>query len=370
VCKDAHPRLRPIAETIERQLAVLEDSIQDQRCALAAKELQEETDGLTRTQSEMRRHLEHLLARRQAHTFGARSAREDSHGTNLGFSAADAEILENRRLELEHERFALVEQVNAAAKKLKSLRAERDAIERQRASLLSARSIEHVQRELAAVQQKLELATGGLSFDETDLAAGDPTRASDFLAQLTNGDLVKLTLVGQGRKACVINREGATIAVDVLTGAQRDQVYISLCLSLLSAASRKGVWLPLVLDEPFERLDARGTAALVAVLDVFCRQGHQVFVFTRKQDATERLASVGAAVHNIASLRRWGTEVSAPVTYIPPRETAIAQVAAKTRHDGEAPGNDQTAPRPSIKKRKKVPGRSRKHRSEEQNDAA
>ena len=36
------------------------------------------------------------------------------------------------------------------------------------------------------------------------------------------------------------------------------------------------------LDEPFERLDARGTAALVAVLDVFCRQGHQVFVFTRQ----------------------------------------------------------------------------------------
>ena len=63
--------------------------------------------------------------------------------------------------------------------------------------------------------------------------------------------------------------------------------------------------MPLVLDEPFERLDARATAALVAVLDVFCRQGHQVFVFTRKQDATERLASVGAAVHNIASLRRW-----------------------------------------------------------------
>ena len=44
---------------------------------------------------------------------------------------------------------------------MKSLRGERDAIERQRAALLSARSIEHVQRELAAVQQKLEQATSG-----------------------------------------------------------------------------------------------------------------------------------------------------------------------------------------------------------------
>jgi len=90
-----------------------------------------------------------LLERRQAHTFSARSAREEGHGLNASFSAADAEQLESRRMELEHERFGLVEQVNAAHKKLKTLRGERDALDRQRAALLSARSIEHVQRELA-----------------------------------------------------------------------------------------------------------------------------------------------------------------------------------------------------------------------------
>ena len=82
--------------------------IQDQRRALSATELQGELDGLARTQTELRRHLEHLLARRQAHTWGARSAREDSNGTKLGFSAADAEQLESRRLELEQERFRLL----------------------------------------------------------------------------------------------------------------------------------------------------------------------------------------------------------------------------------------------------------------------
>ncbi|HEX4413332.1 MAG TPA: hypothetical protein VH107_06860 [Lacipirellulaceae bacterium] len=312
VCHDAHPRLRPIAETIERQLAVLEEWIQDQRRALTATELQGEIDGLERTQTELRRHLEHLLQRRQAHTFGARSAREDGHGHNLGFSAADAEQLESRRMELEHERFSLVEQVNAAHKKLKTLRGERDALDRQRAGLLSARSIEHVQRELAAIQQKLEQATGAsISIDGAATTGDAPTRASDFLAQLTNGDLVRLTLVGEGRQACVVNREGATIPVDRLHGFQLDQVYLSMCFTLLSAASRKGIWLPLVLDEPFERLDGRSTAALVAVLDVFCRQGHQVFVFTRKQDATDRLASVGAAVRNIAALRQWSGEAQA-----------------------------------------------------------
>jgi DNA repair exonuclease SbcCD ATPase subunit len=317
--------------------------------------------------------LEHLLQRRQAHTFGARTAREDSNSTKLGFSAADAEQLESRRMELEHERFGLVEQVNAAVKKLKMLRGERDALERQRAALLSARSIEHVQRELAVVQQKLERATGsslpGLPYDGVTAASDYPTRASDFLAQLTNGDLVRLALVGQGRQACVVNREGATIAVEHLSAAARDQVYISLCLTLLSAASRKGVWLPLVLDEPFERLDARATAALVAVLDAFCRQGHQVFVFTRKQDATERLASVGAAVRSIASLRRWQGDV--PPAFVPtldvPRQlmpVAIRPMAKKPKVETakpeplatDGPSTEYSVPgTKAVRRRKKKP---------------
>lgn len=354
VCHDAHPRLRPIAETIERQLAVLEECIHDQRRALSAAELQGENDGVTRAQTELRRHLEHLLARRQAHTWGARSLREDSTGAKLGFSAADAEQLESRRLDLEHERFQLAEHVNAAAKKLKALRGERDAVDRQRAALLSARSIEHVQRELAAVQQKLEQATGTASDVESNAAVGDyPARASDFLAQLTNGDLVQLVLVGQGRQACVVNREGARVALEHLRGTQLDQVYLSLCLTLLSAASRQGVWLPLVLDEPFERLDGRGTAALVAVLDVFCRQGHQVFVFTRKQDATERLASVGAAVRNIASLRQWPAEPVAAVastTIEAPRKSDVVQTS-----NDEVPSTEYSAPRPMTRRRKKKP---------------
>jgi hypothetical protein len=373
VCQDAHPRLRPIAETIERQLAVLEECIQDQRRALSATELQGELDGLIRMQAETRRHLEQLLARRQAHTWGARSSHEDTNGNKLGFSAADAELLERRRLELEQERFQLVEQVNTATKKLKTLRSERDAIERQRASLLSARSIEHVQRELAEVQHKLEQAAGGsISFD-AGAAGGDyPARASDFLAQLTGGDLVRVALIGEGRRACV-NREGTTIPVEHLGGSHRDQVYLSLCLSMLSAAARKGVWLPLVLDEPFERLDARGTAALVAVLDVFCRQGHQVFVFTRKQDATERLTSAGAALHNIASLRRWQNELPtfAPHPVEPPRlpvPVAIRPMPKKPKVEEPAETADVPSTEYSVQSTKPV--RRRKKKPADRSDAA
>ena len=314
VCHDAHPRLRPISETIERQLAVLEKSVAEQQQAVNAAELAIEVDHLARAQGEMRRHLEHLLDRSQDQLRGTALARQNECGVTTVFSAADAEQLESRRLELEQDRFRLVDEVNTVAKRLKVLRAERDAVERERSALLSARSIEHVQRELANVQKKLEEAGVTTTFGEESIADECLMWASDYLAQLTNGEIRRLMLFNQGRNAVVVDQHGETVALDLLTAAQRDQVYLSLCLALLTAASRHGVWLPLVLDDPFERLDARATAALAAVLEGFSRQGHQIVLFTQRKDAAERLAAVGAEMCDMHDLRRAPVAVAPIIT--------------------------------------------------------
>jgi hypothetical protein len=302
VCRDAHPRLRPIAETIARQLQVLENLIGGQQASLDGSELQVEVDHLARSQAELRRHVDHLLDRRESTARRPGALRHDASGNKKQFSAADAEQLETRRLELEEQRFQLVEQLRTRQRVLSELRDERCEVERQRAALLSARSIEHVQRELAAVQQKLEqAAVFNGPWGEGTISGHIPPQASDLLAQLTDGGLVRLTLAEHNGRACVVNRAGETVPADSLAASERDQVYLSLCLALLSAAGRQGVCLPLVLDEPFERLDARGTAALAAVLDDFARQGHQVLVFTGQQSAAARLASMGAAMHDLAA---------------------------------------------------------------------
>ncbi len=320
VCGDAHPRLRPVAETIERQLDILESLIAHERSGLRAAELEAEVENLCRTQSELRHYLERLLERRETlsrvTTANPRILAQTTHddadesqpaaGDRLTtFSAADAQQLESRRMELEQERFDLVGRLQDHARELRNLRTRRDAVERERAALLSARSIEHVQRELAEVQRKLEQATAGLGrHGEIAISQATSLLASDFLAQLTDGEIVRLNVNHHSRQARVVNRNGHTSAVESLTAAQQDQVYLSLCLAILSAAAEHNIWLPLVLDEPFLRLDARGTAALAAVLDDFGRRGHQVLVFTERSEAADRLASVGAAVHSIASLRR------------------------------------------------------------------
>jgi DNA repair exonuclease SbcCD ATPase subunit len=324
VCHDAHPRLRPISETIERQLAVLEKSVSEQQRAANAAELSIEVDHLARAQGEMRRHLEHLLDRSQDQLRGTALARQNECGVTTVFSAADAEQLESRRLELEQDRFRLVDEVNTAARRLKVLRAERDAVERERSALLSARSIEHVQRELAHVQKKLEEAGVTSTHGEGSIADECLMWASDFLAQLTNGEIRRLMLFNEGRNAVVVDQRGDSVAMDSLTGAQRDQVYLSLCFALLTAASRQGVWLPLVLDDPFERLDARATAALATILESFGRHGHQVVVFTQQKDAADRLAAVGAEMYDMLDVRR-SPNAGAPINGRPATPVSVVR---------------------------------------------
>jgi recombinational DNA repair ATPase RecF len=162
---------------------------------------------------------------------------------------------------------------------------------------------------LRALETEVAALVRGLGSDESRAAAAAKTRArtrkhraSHFLAQLTDGELLRLRL-GGGSEARVVTRAGDSLAVESLWSTQRDQVYLSLCLALVSALGRHGARLPLVLDEPFARLDAKSSAALVDVLGHFSARGHQVLVFTAQQEATERCAALGATVHEMQALR-------------------------------------------------------------------
>jgi hypothetical protein len=353
VCHDAHPRLRPIADTLQRQIEGLDSLIECQRRAFAAAELQAELDHLGRTEADVRRHLEHLLDRRHTWAGTANSTTNAIPSSTHYFSAisaADVEQLERRRAELEQQRFQLLEEAREHKGKLRDLRAQRDTVERQRAALLSARSIEHVQRELADVQRKLEQAAAGAMHNiDPMIAAENPYRASDFLAQLTNGNLVRLELVGHGRRAQVVDRTGEVRSVESLSANQRDQVYLALCLALHSAAAQHGVWLPLVLDDPFVRLEGHEIASLAAVLDGFSRQGHQVLVFTGQQAAVERLLSLGALVHDIVALRTPAPEsVAEAVAVAPPiPETITPRERQKSSARPHAERSKRKVPRES-----------------------
>lgn len=128
--------------------------------------------------------------------------------------------------------------------------------------------------------------------------------ATHYLRTITEGELVELRARRRNRGVWVVNRAGELLTLDAISPAQRDQVYLSLSLALVAAAARRGVHIPLVLDEPFVRMDRRRAAALAAVLDNFGRGGHQVLVFTARQEVVERFAELGATRHDLATASR------------------------------------------------------------------
>lgn len=308
VCGDAHPRLRPIVETLGRQLNVLDALLDRQQQAVRVAELQQEAEHLARAQAEMRRQLEHLLDRRERLVRGARPGPRPTDGQvdseeSPSFTAADAQQLELRRSELEHQRYDLCGRIADLQPELAALCRERDAIDRQRATLLSAPVIDQVQQELAAVERQLEVAAAAAAdYPATIGIAAGLERVSDFLAQLTGGELIRAELSFGGSAAQVVDRSGVKIPHAMLSPARKDQLYLSLCLALVSACEGRGVRLPLVLDEPFLRLDHHDTAALAAVLDDFARCGCQVLIFTSQRTAAERFDSLGVCVHDLRSL--------------------------------------------------------------------
>ena len=310
VCSDAHPRLRPIVETLSRQLDVLAALVDRHERAAEATDLQREVEHLERNEVEVRRQLEHLLDRRERLVRGVRPGlvpvvEDDEVVDGPYFTAADAELLELRRSELEHQRYELCGRIADLELELAALCRQRDTVDRQRATLLSAGDIDQLQQDLAAVERQLEAATA-LPPDyltTTPGIVGGLERVSDFLAQLTGGELIRAELSTDGPAAYVVNRASERLPWSVLAPARKDQLYLSLCLALVSACEGQGVRLPLVLDEPFLRLDQHDTAALAAVLDEFARCGSQVLVFTSQREVAQRFNALGMRVHDMRDLR-------------------------------------------------------------------
>ena len=163
---------------------------------------------------------------------------------------------------------------------------------------------------LRSLETEVATLVRGLGSKESQAATAAKTRArtknrraSHYLAQLTDGELVRLQLGETSGEAQVVTRAGDLLAVDALWSTQRDQVYLSLCLALVAALGRHGARLPLVLDEPFARMDARSSAALADVLHAFATRRQQVLVFTAEREAAERFASLGANLLTMQSLR-------------------------------------------------------------------
>ena len=104
--------------------------------------------------------------------------------------------------------------------------------------------------------------------------------ASTYLAELTAGRYRRIWTTLGGRALSVDDGDGNALAVDVLSRGTREQIFLSLRLALVTAYARRGIRLPVVMDDVLVNFDVTRAKAAVAVLAEFARAGHQLLVFT------------------------------------------------------------------------------------------
>lgn len=120
--------------------------------------------------------------------------------------------------------------------------------------------------------------------------------ASSFLKQLTDGKYVRIwTPLGTNRLN-VDNRDGKALPIEVLSRGTREAVFIALRLALAAAYARRGVMLPLVLDDVLVNFDRRRAVHAVRTLKHFAELGHQVMMFTCHEHIVDIFHEVSAEV--------------------------------------------------------------------------
>lgn len=131
---------------------------------------------------------------------------------------------------------------------------------------------------------------------ETERQPETLREASAFLSQLTEGKYVRVwTPLGKNQLR-IDNATGQALPLEVLSRGTREAVFISLRLSLAAAYARRGVTLPLVLDDVLVNFDTVRAESAAKVLRDFATLGHQVVMFTCHEHIMRIFHEIGVQV--------------------------------------------------------------------------
>lgn len=213
------------------------------------------------------------------------------HGTEVDF----APFLSDDQIgRLEHDWESLSAQSEELDRHLKDALQRRGAMVEQQRTAAADQSLALKQIELDVVEQQIrkaidawrERAAVSLFLEriredyEQHRQPETLREASEYMRQLTDGKYTRIWTPLAHDILFVDNAEGQPLSVQVLSRGTREQLFVSLRLALVAAYARRGIHLPMILDDVFVNYDAGRTRTACSVLRDFARQGHQLMVFT------------------------------------------------------------------------------------------
>lgn len=228
--------------------------------------------------------------------------------------------------DLSKRREAIGQRTQQAQQRVEQLHLRQGELGQEMKSLAADGRLSEARLELACVENQLKacashwqtLATATHLLDrvcevyETERQPETLREASAFLNQLTEGKYVRIwTPLGKNQLR-VDNRAGQALPLEVLSRGTREAVFIALRLSLAAAYSRRGVVIPLVLDDVLVNFDAVRAESAAKVLRDFAGLGHQVVMFTCHEHIMRIFHGIGVEVRVLPAQ---GTAGEAEVYY-------------------------------------------------------
>ena len=189
----------------------------------------------------------------------------------------------------------------------------RGRINEQLEALADDRRLPARQLELAVLEKRVEeairrwqvLAVTSRTLDsvrvayERDRQPETLREASEYLQRLTQGRYNRVWTPLDEDVLRVDDADGRALPVELLSRGTREQLFLSLRLALAATYARRGVRLPLILDDVLVNFDGQRAKAAAAALRDFAGAGHQLLVFTCHEHILKLFKTLKLPVHRL-----------------------------------------------------------------------
>ena len=232
---------------------------------------------------------------------------------NIDYEEVEQEIGDAGLADLEKRWESLTARISETQERIATLRTQQGELAVEMKHLADNNRLMVAQLELGCVNRKIEsvarrwqtLATASCLVEdvcgkfERERQPETLREASSFLAQLTDGKYVRIWTPLGTNQLKIDHRDGNPLPLEVLSRGTREAVFIALRLSLAAAYARRGVMLPLVLDDVLVNFDGERALHAAETLRTFAELGHQVLMFTCHDHIVDIFHSIGVEVRQL-----------------------------------------------------------------------
>ena len=232
---------------------------------------------------------------------------------NIPYDDIEHEIGDAGLEDLEKRWESLTARISETQERIATLRTQQGELAVEMKHLADNNRLMVAQLELGCVNRKIEsvarrwqtLATASCLVEEVcgkferERQPETLREASSFLAQLTDGKYVRIWTPLGTNQLKIDHRDGNALPLEVLSRGTREAVFIALRLSLAAAYARRGVMLPLVLDDVLVNFDGERALHAAETLRTFSELGHQVMMFTCHDHIVDIFHSIGVEVRQL-----------------------------------------------------------------------